>query len=87
MTKFEKQKLNWKKQRAKGRTRFILSYLLAWEFGSVIIASLYNLRNQAWIKSLNDKIFSYIVSLITYGIVGIILAFLRWRSNEEKFRD
>ena len=88
MINFEKQKIRWEKQKAKGKTKYVLFHVILWVIYSAVLATLNILIfNRAYLSNINELIMTYIISMIFFGLAGVIIGNMSWRANVKKFKN
>jgi hypothetical protein len=88
MADFEKQKGKWDKQRAKGKTEFVLFYVTVWAIYSAVFATLQILFfHRTALSDIKELIITYVIFLIFFVPAGIAVGNMAWSAHMKKFSD
>lgn len=82
MVDIEKKKAKWEKQKAKGKARFILFYIIVWILYAIILTMLNNLIIS---RTLIVNIMDYFISITIFALAGIAAGNIVWQKNVKKF--
>ena len=87
MNSFEKQKIRWEKQKAKGKTKYVLFYVFLWVIYAVVLATMSILTfHRAYLNHINEIITTYIFYIIFLGLAGIVNGNISWWANVKKYK-
>ncbi len=70
----------WEKQKIKGKWGYIVEKAIIFTVTILIFDSVYN-----WL--MDNKTYHYVISAISYLIIGIILGCIMWRRNEAEYQE
>lgn len=87
MTNFEKRKIRWEKQKAKGKTRYVLFHVLLWMVYAVVLATMNILTfDRAYLNYINKIVITYVIFMIILGLAGVVVGSVSWRANVKKYK-
>ena len=87
MRNIDRQKQLWDKYKSQGKMKFILTYgVLTYSVMSIGLATFYMfVFNRALLNTNHDIVVTYLISLITWSLTGLLIGNLSWKNNIKKF--
>ncbi|MFB7142515.1 hypothetical protein ACFCYN_23150 [Gottfriedia sp. NPDC056225] len=85
LSKFDKGKESWNKIKSKGKKRFILNILFVYLVAALLFPTIqiFVLKK---IKTFNrDMVTLYLMSLVTWSLMGLWIGNMSWKASMKKF--
>jgi drug/metabolite transporter (DMT)-like permease len=88
LTNYEKRKEKWNKQRLRGKTKFVLFYVIVYILFFAILSTLQVLFfHRSAFSDIKEFIFSYVIFLLFFVFAGIVVGNIAWKANLKRFKN